>query len=116
MKKSKSIMIFGISSIVIVIFLVLLVGYRYSYGVWNPFVPPDRIQCNDRRYYISKSAPETLIGEAKPAYTVDSQNIVNTLTGRHLFSSSPKGTNVATEIFLEVGPDQYQSYTLSGGP
>ena len=40
--------------------LILLAVYRLYYGVWNPFISPDRIECYGRRYYISNNVPKEL--------------------------------------------------------
>lgn len=108
MKKIKIIM-----PIMFFILLVLLTGYRYFYGTWNPLVSPDRIECYGRRYNKSHSSPKVLIGDEKPTYPISSLNI---LTGKRLYSTSLKGEFVPTVIFLDVGNDKYQLYSLSGGP
>lgn len=108
MKKLKIIIL-----ITIFILLVLLTGYRYFYGTWNLFVSPDRITCYGRRYNISHPSPKVLIGEEKPSYPISSLNI---LTGKRLYFTYPKGEFVPTVIFLDVGNDMYQTYSLSGGP
>jgi hypothetical protein len=86
------------------IVLVLFAGYRYFYGLWNPFVSPDRIECYGRRYYISHNSPRVLNEEEKPLYPIKSLNI---LTGKRLYTSQPKGEFVPAVIFLDIGNGRF---------
>ncbi len=56
-----------IAFIALVLVAVLLVANRYFYGTWNPFTPPSRINCFNRRYYPS-IRNVVLTGKAKPVY------------------------------------------------
>lgn len=98
---------------IILFILLLITGYRYFYGGWNPFISPDRIECYGRRYYISHNSIKTFSSNKKSLYQIKSLNI---LTGKKLYSEFPKGEIVPTVILLDIGNDKYQTYTLSGGP
>lgn len=107
MKKLKIII-----PVLLLTLMVLLTGYRYFYGEWNPFVSPDRVECYSRRYYKSGN-PKELTEKERPSCSINSLNI---LTGKRLYSSEPKGEFVPTVIYLKVGDGKYQTYALSGGP
>lgn len=94
---------------VLILFAGYLPGYRYFYGVWDPSILPDRIECYGRRYYISNNSP----GLLSESYSIKSLNI---LTGKRLYTSHPKEEFVPTVIFLDIGNGMYQAYSLSGGP
>lgn len=97
----------------ILIILIALTAYRYYYGIWNPFMAPDRINVYGRRYHVSHIAPTVLTGPKKPTYPIYS---VNLISGKMLYMNNPKGEFVPTVIYLYVGSGNYQTYELSGGP
>lgn len=106
--------IFSIT-ITIVVFIVigLIVRNRYSFGVWNPFRLPERIQCYNRRYYISTFSPKILNENEKPVYTISTSD---NRTGKDLYTKDPKSEYVPIVIYLRMKDGKYQTYELSGGP
>jgi len=107
--KKYSIMIFSIAFFII---FALLINNRFSFGVWNPFSLPDRLECYNRRYYISTSLPKILNEKEKPVYTVSSYD---NKTGKDLYTQDPKGESVPVIIYLKLSDGKYQLYVLSGG-
>jgi hypothetical protein len=107
MQKGKR--FYQIAFVCLVLVAALLAANRYYYGNWNPFAPPSRIDCFQRRYYPS-SHTEVLIGKAKPVY------LAGIVRGKRLYMQFPKGEYVPTVIFLQINQDVYLPYALSGGP
>jgi hypothetical protein len=112
MKKNQKIFLI-IISIAFSIVLILLIKNRYSFGIWNPFSLPDRIECYNRRYYISSFPPQILNANEKPVYPISSSD---NRTGKNLYTKDTKGEYVPTVIYLKMTNGKYQSYVLSGGP
>lgn len=100
---------------------------RIAYGTWDPTSPPDRIEYCGRRYYG---------GEGRRA---SREEIMATAVGFsnswHVIGSTDNGTpyyamvvpdSVRTRVspplpctmivYVQVGPDSYRGYPLSGGP
>jgi hypothetical protein len=100
-------------SIVVFIILGLVVRNRYSFGVWNPRRLPERIQCYNRRYYISTFSPKIFNENEKPIYAISTSD---NRTGKDLYTKDPKGEYVPTVIYLKMNDGKYQIYVLSGGP
>ncbi|MCL1791784.1 MAG: hypothetical protein FWG40_10665 [Peptococcaceae bacterium] len=105
-----------IIAIVLIIAALLMLAIslqnRIKYGVWDPFKNPDRVECFDRRYYLSNTEAETF-EEIGPLYEITSPD---NPTGKKLYLAHPKGPTVPLVIYLKTGTNSYQSYTLSGGP
>ncbi|MDP4147604.1 MAG: hypothetical protein Q8936_24575 [Bacillota bacterium] len=101
-----------LSAALFIIFAILIIN-RYSFGVWNPASLPDRVQCYNRRYYISTLSPKTFNEKEKPAYAISSPD---NMTGKALYTQDPKGEFVPTVIYLKMSDGKYQTYVLSGGP
>lgn len=95
--------------------LILLTVYRYSYGIWNPFVLPDRISCYGRRYYMALRKPQIEKIDKEKLYEIKSLNI---LTGKRLYTTRPntKRGDFIAGIYLETGIDEFQAYSIAGGP
>lgn len=94
-------------------FLAMLVKNRYDFGVWNPWSPPNRIECYDRRYYVGSSSPRLMNGGQRPAYRISGSD---NRTGKELFTSEPKDELVPVVLYLKLSDGRYQQYILSGGP
>lgn len=93
--------------------LILFSGYRYLYGLWNLFVLPDRIECIGRRYYLRTLQIEHI--EKDKLYPIQSLNI---WVGKRLYSTrlNVKVGDFVAVIYLKTGTDEYQAYSISGGP
>lgn len=113
MKKVREKTFIIISLIALIIMITIIVGNRALFGVWNPFSLPNRIECYNRRYYISNLPPKTLTGDEKPIYSISS---LNNVIGKDLYTIAPKGEFVPTVIYLKMKDDKFQSYELSGSP
>lgn len=100
---------------------------RITYGTWDPTSPPDRIEYCGRRYYggpgrvttreeITATAVEfsngwRVIGRTDngtPYYAMVVPNSV-----RNKVSPPLPCTMI---VYLQVGPDSYRGYPLTGGP
>ena len=109
----------GKKIILLILFLALILVFapllrnRYEFGVWNPLSPPDRVQCYNRRYYLTPSSPQALSSSKKPPYSISK---ADNQTGKDLYTLEPKGDLVPTVIYLKTANGTYLQYVLSGGP
>ncbi|MCL4473058.1 MAG: hypothetical protein M1539_01925 [Actinobacteria bacterium] len=95
-------------------------GYvRVSFGIFNPFDPPDRVEYHGRRYYLGKrqgkNQPQALldyINQSAPTGEALGPIIVNRLEVYE--TPGPHGT--PTLLFLKQKDGNILIYTLSGGP
>lgn len=114
MKKSFKAAIAGILIIAVVVLSVCFLN-RFSFGTWNPFELPDRIECFDRRYYNQSTGDIVITGS-----TLHLINSSDNKTGKALYVKSQAETYsngpVPTIIYLKTGEDSYHIYVLSGGP
>lgn len=92
-----------------VVVLVIL-GNRWAFGIWNPLSNPDRIECFGRRYYISNLDPISMSESERPEYTISTW----VWAGKSLYMSEAKGNIVPVLIYLKLSNGQYQIYALSG--
>ena len=97
----------------VLLLLIFLAIYRVLYGIWNPFVPPDRVDCYGSRYYVSHNSPVVFAESERPCFLIHSPNL---LMGKRLYSKYSGGEFVPTIIYLYIGNAKYQIYELSGGP
>ncbi len=112
MRKSKKRLIV-ISSLVLLIIIGVFIGNRYNYGVWNPHSLPDRIECYNRRYYITAHPPKIFAEDEKPTYPI---SFSDKRTVKALYTYEPKDRLVPTVIYLKTRDGKFQEYALSGGP
>lgn len=106
--RKKSLIIISI----LFLFIIISAGNRLAFGVWNPMSLPERINCFERRYYISNFSPKTIVGEKVPEYEIE---FWDSWSGKTLFMTEEKGEFVPTVIYLKTSDGKYQIYELSGG-
>lgn len=114
----------------VVLLLVLLVAgrvawFRHAYGSWNPLDYPDRLTVNGRTYYPATADPVTVppgpvmsaaeVAERKPGALVKVGSVgpipFTSIGGHDIYATSP---GCASAALLELGPDRYGLYDLSG--
>ena len=111
LKKTKLIalsiiLIFGITG-------AYIIAFRHSYGTWNPFALPDRIDCFGRRYL-----PTNEEVNIKYSFTLRQINCCPFLIGKKVFSYSssyPAGSS-PFEIYVQLANGHYLRYQRCGGP
>lgn len=121
---------FGYSKVIIILILAfvvalaaLVIAYfvyvRVSFGTFNPFNPPDRVEYHGRRYYLGKNQgenqPQALldsINESAPTGEVIGPLILNRLE----VLGKPQGQATPTVLFLKQKDGKILIYSLSGGP
>jgi len=113
MKKNLKKFLMISSSVTFFIVLALLIRNQSSFGVLNPFNLPDRLECYNRRYYISTFSPNIFNENEKPVHPISSSD---NKTGKDLYIHERKGKYVPTVIYLKLNNGKYQSYELSGSP
>lgn len=99
-------------SVIVMIVLMMFLGNRLLFGVWNPMRLPERIDCFGRRYSISNHKPRIIVGEKTPEYEIE---FWDSWSGKALYMMEEKGELVPTVIYLKMIDGKYQIYELSGG-
>ena len=102
-----------------VLVLAYFVYVRVSFGIFNPFNPPDRVEYHGRRYYLGKrqgeNQPQALldaINQSEPTGESIGPLIVNRL---EVFGK-PGGQATPAVLFLKQKDGKILIYSLSGGP
>lgn len=99
-------------SLIVTIVVMMCLGNRLLFGVWNPLRLPERIHCYGRRYHISNFSPKTIVGNKEPKYEL---KFWDSWSGKALYMMEEKGELVPTVIYLKMSDGKYQIYELSGG-
>lgn len=97
---------------ILFLFILMSVGNRLAFGVWNPFSLPEKIDCYGRRYHISNFSPKTIGGNKEPKYEL---KFWDSWSGKALYMIEEKDELVPTVIYLKMLDGKYQIYELSGG-
>ena len=108
-------------TVVVAIGVVFLLGLwvRHTYGTLDPLVPPPKLNVFGRDYRSSQNKPSTRAG-VPATRGGDPADIFEPVIGAWpfvpLWVGSATGYATPTVVWLHVGPDAYQAYSLSGGP
>ena len=101
---------------------------RAAFGTWNPMAPPNRIDYCDRRYDPGWHFTRTQIdARGNGLGTFPFRQVAMTAGGAPVFAKPmPDSMRHATPysgplpcamtVYLQVGPDDYLTYGISGGP
>lgn len=99
--------------------LTYILYVRVSFGTFNPFDPPDRVEYHGRRYYLGQrqgeNQPQALldyINQSEPTGEAIGPPIVNRLEVLEI----PGGQGTPTLLFLKQKDGKIFIYTLAGGP
>ncbi len=96
--------------IAVAVIFILLIGYRFVFGVWNPFSQPERFQVGYRRYTIAETRPTGFAECEVPQYRIKACII------RPVYSREPPDEGMPTVLYLELADGLYQAYALAGSP
>lgn len=90
---------------------------RYSFGVWFPFIDPNRIEFMDRTYYPSGIESENLKGKlvmVRSSFYWGRSLYV--LKEDYVSINSPNLYKTYMKVYLEMSDGKFQTYVISGGP
>lgn len=90
-----------------------LLAQRFFYGAWNPFQPPEQVQCHGRRYTRSRNNPTVLLGPNEPTRQIC---VTHILLGKTIYDMPSDDDVTPTIIYIRHADGTYQEYALSGGP
>jgi hypothetical protein len=115
-------------ALVVVAVGILTLWYRQTYNVWPGQEASTRIHWCGRDFQSFGGAPETQrqissedhvlirpVGQYPPLARSPEELFAAVVIGAQPTSVSPPPV-CATVVYLRAGPDQYQAYSLEGGP
>jgi len=115
-------------ALVVVVVVILTLWYRQTYNVWPGQQASTRIHWCGRDYESFGGPPQTQrqissgehllirpVGQYPPLAWSPRELYAAAVVGAQRTSASPPPV-CATVVYLRTGPDQYQAYSLEGGP
>jgi hypothetical protein len=131
------VIVLGVLLLVLVVLMATLlfwnrIEWRLHFGTWSATKTPPRIELCGRTFLPDRKQEQTLAEVRAWATTIAQRNPQDKLSGIQVVDHTPAGTPIlastqvsppvsaggaCTEvIFINVSPNRYVAYSLSGGP